>query len=130
MSRKETICRLGFAMSGPEFEHTESAADSVDASSAYVEPGYVEAGYVELAGVEPACVALVPIAPALRRETANPCLPRPDPCFVTQLIATAEQAPQTRTLRRATVADAQAAYRSVTDHNHATTTGIRTQQTS
>jgi hypothetical protein len=102
-------------MSGPEFEQTESAADNGDAKSA---------------AVEPACVALVPVAPALRWESANPCLPRPDPCFVTQLIATAEQAPQTRTLRRATIADAQAAYRSVTDHNHATTTGSRTQQTS
>jgi hypothetical protein len=30
--------------------------------------------------------------------------------FVTQLIATAEYAPQTRSLRRATPADAQAAY--------------------
>jgi hypothetical protein len=102
-------------MSGPEFEQTETAADAVDANAACVES---------------ACVALVPVAPPLRWESANPCLPRPNPCFVTQLIATAEQAPQTRTLRRATLADAQAAYRSVTDHNHATTTGIRTQQTS
>ena len=37
-------------------------------------------------------------------------LPRPDPSFVTQLIATAEQVPQTRTLRRATSADALSAY--------------------
>jgi hypothetical protein len=33
-------------------------------------------------------------------------------------------------LRRATPADAQAAYRSVTDHNHPTTTGLWTRQTS
>jgi hypothetical protein len=109
MSRKETICRL-VAMSGTEFEQTEGAAEAVDGKSA--------------------CVELVPIAATLRWESANPCVPRPDPCFLTQLIATAEQAPQTRTLRRATLADAEAAYRSVTDHNHATTTGIRTQQTS
>jgi len=112
-------------MSGPEFEQTESAADTADAN-----PACVESACAEPAAVESACVALVPIAPTLRWESANPCLPRPDPCFVTQLIATAEHAPQTRTLRRATLADAEAAYRSVTDHNHATITGIRTQQTS
>jgi hypothetical protein len=110
MSRKETIYQLGFAMSGTEFERTEGATEAVDGKSA--------------------CVELVPIAATLRWESANPCVPRPDPCFLTQLIATAEQAPQTRTLRRATLADAEAAYRSVTDHNHATTAGIRTQQTS
>ncbi len=97
-------------MPGLEFEQTESAADAVDGEST--------------------CVELVPIASTLRWESANAHLPRPDPCFVTQLIATAELAPQTRTLRRATPADAQAAYRSVTDHNHPTTTGMRTRQTS
>jgi hypothetical protein len=80
--------RLEFAMSGPEFEQTESAADTADAPTA--------------------CVELVPITPSL--QWANSSLPRPDPCFVTQLIATAEQAPQTRSLRRATPADAQFAY--------------------
>ena len=35
---------------------------------------------------------------------------RPDASFVTQLIATSEQAPQTRSLRRGSYADAQAAY--------------------
>jgi hypothetical protein len=35
---------------------------------------------------------------------------RPDPTFVAQLIATADQAPQTRRLRRASLADAQTAY--------------------
>jgi hypothetical protein len=35
---------------------------------------------------------------------------RPDPTFVTHLIATADQAPQTRSLRRASLADAQTAY--------------------
>jgi len=39
--------------------------------------------------------------------------PRPDPTFVAHLIATAEQLPQTRSLRRATPADALSAYRSV-----------------
>ena len=37
---------------------------------------------------------------------------RPDASFVTQLIATAEQLPQTRPLRRAAQADALSAYRS------------------
>jgi hypothetical protein len=55
------------------------------------------------------CVALVPLAQELTwaRKMA---LPRPDPSFVTQLIATAEQVPQTRNLRRATSADALSAY--------------------
>ena len=59
--------------------------------------------------VAPPCVALVPLAQELTwaRKMA---LPRPDPSFVTQLIATAEQVPQTRTLRRATSADALSAY--------------------
>ncbi|TAH68681.1 MAG: hypothetical protein EWM45_02325 [Rhodopseudomonas palustris] len=39
-------------------------------------------------------------------------LPRPDASFLTHLIATAQHSPQTRTLRRASSADANAAYRS------------------
>ena len=35
---------------------------------------------------------------------------RPDPSFVTHLIATADQAPQTRSLRRASIEDAKTAY--------------------
>jgi hypothetical protein len=42
-------------------------------------------------------------------------MPRPDASFVTQLIATAENSPQTRTLRRASSADALAAYHSTAD---------------
>lgn len=59
--------------------------------------------------VQPPCVALVPLAQEAHwvRKMA---LPRPDPSFVTQLIATAEQVPQTRTLRRAASADALSAY--------------------
>jgi hypothetical protein len=62
---------------------------------------------------KPPCVALVPVT-----ETAHWAdspirpLPRPDAIFVTHLIATVEQAPQTRTLRRATASDANAAYTS------------------
>jgi hypothetical protein len=55
-----------------------------------------------------ACVALVPSAP-WSQAPSRP-LSRPSSIFVTHLIATAEQAPQTRSLRRATAADAQTAY--------------------
>jgi hypothetical protein len=35
---------------------------------------------------------------------------RPDPSFLTHLIATADQAPQTRSMRRVSIEDAQTAY--------------------
>ena len=56
-----------------------------------------------------ACVALVPLAQTVQwsRKSATA---RPDPSFVAHLIATADQAPQTRSLRRASPADAQTAY--------------------
>jgi hypothetical protein len=92
-------------------EQTERAADSADA--------------------RPPCFALVPVvASAQWSHLPNQQLSRADPTFVTHLIATAEHVPQTCSLRRATPADAQAAYRSVTDHNHPTTTGRLTWQTS
>jgi hypothetical protein len=53
--------------------------------------------------------ALVPLATPAEQASTAP-LPRPDPSFVAQLIATAEHAPQTRPLRRGSYADAQAAY--------------------
>jgi hypothetical protein len=59
--------------------------------------------------VEPPCVALTAPAQDLAYTRKNG-LHRPDPSFVTQLIATAEQVPQTRTLRRAAPADALSAY--------------------
>ena len=59
--------------------------------------------------VEQPSVALVPLAEELRVTPKLP-LPRPDPSFLTQLIATAEQMPQTRILRRAAPADALTAY--------------------
>jgi hypothetical protein len=59
--------------------------------------------------VKPACVALVPLAPSVQCLHKQP-LPRPDPTFVTHLIASAEQVPQARSLRRATSEDAQLAY--------------------
>ena len=57
---------------------------------------------------EPACAELVPVAQSVRWSPR--WAPRPDPTFVAQLIATADQAPQTRSLRRASLADAQTAY--------------------
>ena len=59
--------------------------------------------------VAPPCVAVVPLAQELRLRSKLP-LPRPNSSFVTQLIATAEQMPQTRMLRRATSEDALSAY--------------------
>jgi len=57
----------------------------------------------------PACVALVPVTQTVqwaRKATVVPA----DPTFLTQLIATAEHEPQTRSVRRGSVADAQTAY--------------------
>ena len=50
-------------------------------------------------------------------------MPRPDPTFVTHLIATAEHAPQTRSLRRASPADAQTAYSASQARRHAPASG-------
>ncbi|MCP3370284.1 hypothetical protein [Bradyrhizobium cajani] len=53
--------------------------------------------------------ALVPLVPTLGwiHKTSRP---RPDPSFVTQLIANAEHLPQASRLRRASCEDAQMAY--------------------
>ena len=58
---------------------------------------------------EPGCVALVPVTQPVQwsRKSATA---RPDPSFLTHLIATADQAPQTRSMRRASIEDAQTAY--------------------
>ena len=53
--------------------------------------------------------ALVPLMPVLQWVHKAP-LPRPDPSFVTQLIANAEHLAQTSRLRRASSDDAQMAY--------------------
>ncbi len=59
---------------------------------------------------KPASVALVPLAQIERRSRRRWYRWAPDPIFVTHLIAAAQQAPQTRRVRQATPADAQAAY--------------------
>ncbi|MBR0800048.1 hypothetical protein JQ615_32245 [Bradyrhizobium jicamae] len=55
------------------------------------------------------CTDLVPLATTTPWAPKIP-LPHADPSFVTQLIATAEREPQTRGLRRGSLADAQSAY--------------------
>lgn len=73
---------------------------------------------------EPAHTELVPVTQSVPWSPAR--APRPDPTFVAQLIATADQAPQTRSLRRASLADAQTAYgASQLRSGH---TGFRTRQ--
>ncbi len=74
---------------------------------------------------EPACTELVPVIETVR--WAPKTAPRPDPTFVAQLIATADQAPQTRSLRRASLADAQTAYGA--SQSRRCGTGFRTRQT-
>ena len=68
----------------------------------------VEDGVFE--DVESPCVALVPVTPTAY-HAPRLAVTRPDASFVTQLIATAEQLPQTRQLRRAAPTDALSAYR-------------------
>jgi len=71
------------------------------------------------------CVAMVPVGgPAQRSRSPRRC--SPDSNFVTQLIATAEHAPQTRGLRRASLADARTAYNA--GQNPAGRAGIRMRQ--
>ncbi len=78
-----------------------------------------------LAGSGPACVALVPVpATAQWSRVTNRQPSRAE--FLAQLIATAENAPQTRALRRATPADAQSAYGA--NQRRLPGAGIRTRQ--
>lgn len=55
--------------------------------------------------------ALTPTEPVMRAIPASLRSTRPDASFITHLIATAEQVPQTRVLRRAEIVDVEAAYR-------------------
>jgi hypothetical protein len=74
---------------------------------------------------EPGCVELVPVTPSVRWMPKGP-IARPDANFVTHLIATAAQAPQTRILRRGSLADAQSAYGTGQARRYGT--GFRTRQ--
>ena len=74
---------------------------------------------------KPPCVALVPVMPTVQwSRVPDQQMSRAD--FVTQLIATAEHVPQTRSLRRATPADALAAYGA--PRHQARGSGTRTRQ--
>lgn len=76
------------------------------------------------ADAKPSCVALVPIPAITGRSTGRiRPLPRPDSIFVTHLIATVEQVPQTRSLRRAAASDANAAY--ISSRQRITGAGLR-----
>jgi hypothetical protein len=66
------------------------------------------------ADAEPACTALVPVVVSAQwSQIPNLQLSRSNSTFVTQLIATAEHLPQTRSLRRGSPADARTAYNQV-----------------
>lgn len=79
------------------------------------------------AEANPECVALVPVTETARWSHPVRAVPRPNSNFVTQLIATVEQAPQTRGLRRATASDALAAYAS--SSHRVAGTGLKAKQT-
>jgi hypothetical protein len=71
-------------------------------------------------------VALVSTTEPAPRIVTLTRLSRPDPSFLTHLLATAEQVPQTRNHRRAEQADALSAYRAY--QAHVQETGFRTRQ--
>ena len=73
----------------------------------------------------PAGVELVLVTQSVH-WSPKPAMARPDPTFVTHLIATADHAPQTRILRRASPADAQTAYGASQTRGYGT--GFRTRQ--
>ncbi len=77
---------------------------------------------------KPASVALVPVVPTVQWSRI-PDQGRSRADFVTQLIATAEHVPQTRSLRRASPADAKAAYGARWHEAPAQAAGVRTRQT-
>jgi hypothetical protein len=79
-----------------------------------------------VADAEPACMALVPTVQPAQWSPPGPQPSRPNSMFVTHLIATAERAPQTRSLRRATAADARTAYQA--SQRPAPRAGFRTRQ--
>ena len=63
--------------------------------------------FTDMAGAP--CTALVPLATTTHWAPKIP-LPHADPSFMAHLIATAAHEPQTRGLRRGSLADAQSAY--------------------
>src|SRR5258706_4987200 len=81
-----------------------------------------------VADAKPACVALVPVIASARWSQTSGLQPsRPNSIFVTHLIATAEQVPQTRSFRRATPPHPQPPYRA--NHHQPLAPRLRTRQT-
>ena len=81
----------------------------------------------EVPTAKAASTALVPLTPRIERRSRRRWYRfTPDPVFVAHLIAAAEQVPQARTLRRASPADAQSAYR--TGHTPTPSAGSLTRQ--
>lgn len=80
----------------------------------------------EMHGVE--SVALTRLEPVQHTAPVSSRVARPDASFIAHLIATAEQAPQTRGLRRAAVADVEAAYRALANTNVSGSAINRTQR--
>ena len=74
---------------------------------------------------ETACVELVPVTQAV--HWSQKPAPRLDPTFLAQLMASADRAPPTRGVRRASLADAQTAYGA--SQIRRCGTGFRTRQT-
>lgn len=72
--------------------------------------------------------ALTRTEPPVRTAPVSSRVARPDASFIAHLIATAEQVPQTRELRRAAVSDVEAAYRAVASQNAAGSMISRTQR--
>jgi hypothetical protein len=76
---------------------------------------------------KPASTALVPLVETAQWSAPHHQPSPPNAIFVTHLIATKEQAPQTRNLRRATAFDADSAYKA--NQHRVEGTGIRPRQT-
>lgn len=94
-----------------------------------VTPGTQQTQNARDAPPRAASVALVPAGAPRPLAPVGQGLTRPDPSFVTHLIATAGLSPQTRLLRRAAPEDVQAAYRSVAHQNQQLTPpGVRMRQ--
>src|SRR4051812_6057206 len=103
--------RIGFAMVIPEAGPVPSGAQQTEAACDVL--------------AKPS-VALVPVVATPQRLTPiAQGLTRPDPCFVTHLIAMAEMSPQTRSLRRAAPEDVEAAYLSVANRDRTVTAPAR-----
>jgi hypothetical protein len=81
-----------------------------------------------LTDAKPPCVALVPMVTAAKwSQVSGSQFSLSDATFVAHLIATAEHVPQTRTLRRASPADARIAYS--TNQHRLQGAGMRARQT-